>query len=157
MKRLVGAALLALAIAPAAARADNSDAAHACQNGGFTSFVRDDGSPFANTGACVSYAAHGGQFVPVALDVAFTPDPTRGIFENVAVTGTGLLPGSTVTYTFIPVGSDTRNAPSPAEGNSTVAADGTFATGWQTGCPLDRSFEFYATTAYGQPITATGC
>jgi hypothetical protein len=40
----------------------NSDAAHKCQHGGYKSLVGADGTTFRNTGACVSYAAHGGTF-----------------------------------------------------------------------------------------------
>lgn len=40
----------------------NSDAAHLCQNGGYLNLLGEGGSKFANTGECVSYAAHGGQF-----------------------------------------------------------------------------------------------
>ena len=41
----------------------NSDAAHACQHGGYLKVFRSDGTGFSNTGECVSYAAHGGQLV----------------------------------------------------------------------------------------------
>ncbi len=41
----------------------NSDAAHACQQGGYLDLFRTDGTAFKNTGECVSYAAHGGTFV----------------------------------------------------------------------------------------------
>jgi hypothetical protein len=41
----------------------NSAAAHACQHGGYKSLTRSDGTTFKNTGACVSYAAHGGTLV----------------------------------------------------------------------------------------------
>jgi hypothetical protein len=40
----------------------NSGAAHACQKGGYLSLVGADGTTFKNVGACVSFAAHGGQF-----------------------------------------------------------------------------------------------
>jgi hypothetical protein len=40
----------------------NSDAAHACQQGGYESLFRDDGSGFDSVGDCVEYAAHGGTF-----------------------------------------------------------------------------------------------
>lgn len=43
-----------------AAAGGNSDAAHACQKGGYLELFRTDGTGFDNTGACVSYAAHGG-------------------------------------------------------------------------------------------------
>src|SRR5262249_13354323 len=40
----------------------NSSAAHSCQHGGYRSLVGADGTTFRNTGACVSFAAHGGKF-----------------------------------------------------------------------------------------------
>ncbi len=40
----------------------NSGAAHLCQQNGFANVFREDGTGFANTGDCVSYAAQGGQF-----------------------------------------------------------------------------------------------
>ena len=40
----------------------NSRAAHRCQHGGYRSLVGADGATFRNTGACVSFAAHGGTF-----------------------------------------------------------------------------------------------
>jgi hypothetical protein len=62
------AALLATLVlfgAGAEAGADpggNSDAAHACQQGGYLSMVGSDGTTFKNVGACVSHAAKGGTF-----------------------------------------------------------------------------------------------
>lgn len=60
--------LLALALSVGAGTAvaggGNSDAAKACQKGGWQTLVRQDGTAFANTGDCVSYAAHGGALVP---------------------------------------------------------------------------------------------
>jgi len=44
-------------------RGGNSDAAHACQHGGYITLFREDHTGFDNTGECVSYAAHGGKFV----------------------------------------------------------------------------------------------
>jgi len=40
----------------------NSGAAHKCQHGGYLSLVGSDGTTFRTTGACVSFAAHGGTF-----------------------------------------------------------------------------------------------
>src|SRR5436189_6053358 len=40
----------------------NASAAHRCQHGGYRSLVGSDGTTFRNTGACVSFAAHGGKF-----------------------------------------------------------------------------------------------
>jgi hypothetical protein len=55
---------LSVGTATAAAGGGNSDAAKACQKGGWQTMVRQDGTAFANTGDCVSYAAHGGALVP---------------------------------------------------------------------------------------------
>jgi hypothetical protein len=49
-----------------AAGGGNSDAAHACQHGGYADLIGTDGvtdTTFRNTGECVSYAAHGGTLV----------------------------------------------------------------------------------------------
>lgn len=54
---------LSVASSATFAKGGNSAAAHACQQGGYLNLFRLDGTAFANTGACVSYAAHGGVFV----------------------------------------------------------------------------------------------
>lgn len=56
---LCAALALSVGIASAAAGGGNSDNAKLCQSG-WQSWLRADGTPFANQGACVSYAAHGG-------------------------------------------------------------------------------------------------
>jgi hypothetical protein len=58
-------AAVVLAIVPVAGAGNpggNSDAAHACQQGGYLSLVGSDGTTFSNVGECVSFAAHGGTF-----------------------------------------------------------------------------------------------
>jgi hypothetical protein len=58
---VVLAVLAGVAItASAAAGGGNSDAAHACQQGGYLNLQRSDGSSFTNAGDCVSYFAQGG-------------------------------------------------------------------------------------------------
>jgi hypothetical protein len=61
---LVACAALALSVGVATAAADgghgNSENAKACQKGGWQNWVREDGTPFRNTGDCVSYAAQSG-------------------------------------------------------------------------------------------------
>jgi hypothetical protein len=56
---IVAAATAAIAV-PLALAGGNSDAAKACQQGGWQNLVRQDGTGFTNTGDCVSYAAQGG-------------------------------------------------------------------------------------------------
>lgn len=53
------AAAMAMA-GSASASSGNSGAAQECQNGGYLSMSRSDGSSFKNAGACVSYFAQGG-------------------------------------------------------------------------------------------------
>jgi hypothetical protein len=57
---VVAGALVALAAPSAAMAGGNSDTAHACQQNGWQTVVRQDGTSFANQGDCVSYGAHGG-------------------------------------------------------------------------------------------------
>jgi hypothetical protein len=62
---LFGATLALMSgVGTAAAGGGNSDAAKACQQGGWQTLVRQDGTGFKNTGDCVSYAAQGGGLVP---------------------------------------------------------------------------------------------
>lgn len=84
---LCAAAALAAGVSTAAAGGGNSDAAHACQKGGWQNLVRSDGTPFKNQGECVSYAAQGGTLYPVYV---FTAD-LSGAGENppTATSGTG--------------------------------------------------------------------
>jgi hypothetical protein len=62
MKRLlVALAMIALLVAMAAAPTVAKDAGKsACKDGGWTTWVRADGSAFVDQGSCVSYVAEGG-------------------------------------------------------------------------------------------------
>jgi hypothetical protein len=66
MKRLlVALAMVALLAAVAAAPTVAKDAGKSdCKNGGWTTWVRADGSAFVDQGSCVSYVAEGGALVP---------------------------------------------------------------------------------------------
>lgn len=59
---LVSAPLAGAKKPPSGSDPGNSGAAHKCQKGGYRSLVGADGTTFRNVGACVSFAAHGGQF-----------------------------------------------------------------------------------------------
>ena len=65
----------------------NSGAAHQCQQGGYLSLVGADGTTFKNVGACVSFAAHGGQFATGLV----IPAGKTATLSN-AQFGDGLLP-----------------------------------------------------------------
>ena len=54
--------LIPAATASAKPGGGNSAAAHLCQHNGYLSLVGSHGDTFTTVGACVSFAAHGGQF-----------------------------------------------------------------------------------------------
>ena len=58
-----GAAAEPLGAGPGGA-SGNSEAAKACQKGGFMEVVGSDGTTFASQGECTSFAAQGGQLQP---------------------------------------------------------------------------------------------
>ena len=66
MKRLLAAlAVIALlAVVTAAPMVAKDDGKSACKNGGWTTWVRADGSAFVDQGSCVSYVAEGGVLMP---------------------------------------------------------------------------------------------
>lgn len=70
----------------------NSEAAHACKNGGWKELLRARDTGFRNQGDCVSFAAQGGTFwVPSgpAITIELGAPQTIGEF-SVAITGNGL-------------------------------------------------------------------
>ena len=89
-----GALLLALAVGSSAlAGGGNSASAKHCQQQGWIGLVRTDGSTFANEGACVSYAAHGGTLVPFTgcfvLDTSKPADYSTSSLGAVVAGATG--------------------------------------------------------------------
>lgn len=104
MRRFAIVACLTLAsvlVSPATTRssviAGNSDAAHACQQGGFLTLTRSDGTGFKNAGECTSYAARGG--VIVGVGSACTATATIGclVLDSVTIREASVS-GGTVTY-----------------------------------------------------------
>ena len=63
------AATAAIAVPLAFAGGGNSDNAKGCQQGGWQTLIRQDGTAFKNTGDCVSYAAQGGVLKTKAPEV----------------------------------------------------------------------------------------
>jgi len=81
---VLAALVLGLGTGVAAAKhrpGGNSAGAKACQKKGYLNWVRSDGSAFRNTGACVSYAAHGGRLVKRAWKSVCT-DALGGSFST---------------------------------------------------------------------------
>jgi hypothetical protein len=102
---MVSLALAAPALAkPGGNAGGNSDAAAACEDGGYSDWTDAAGNAFRNEGACVSYAAHGGTLVPVVVDpvnpfsIAYAPAGSTGFVAT--LTGAGLEPDSTVDLFF---------------------------------------------------------
>ena len=119
------ALLFTLAIAaPALAESGNSAAAAACLDGGYVDWTDAAGNAFRNTGACVSYAAHGGTLVPVVVDpvnpfsVSYRPSGATGF--QATVTGSGLEPDSSVDL-FLTWGGTTLFIGDVADGGGEVA------------------------------------
>ena len=121
--------LLALSAVPALAGGGNSDAAHACQNGGYAELVGSGGETFSNTGECVSFAAHGGTFAtepPPDPNVIVVPAGATVTFDNPTLAACNQLSwGFTVNSMMTVVGGKPSGCGSEVEGDSTF---GPFAT-----------------------------
>src|SRR5215207_72190 len=76
----------------AAAPAGNAANAAKCEEGGYLDYTDANGDPFKNEGQCTSYAARGGQLVPVPT----TPDISINQ-ETSTISGTGFTPNSQFT------------------------------------------------------------
>jgi hypothetical protein len=89
----VAAATAAIIVPLAAAGGGNSSNAQACQLGGWQNLARQDGTGFANTGDCVSYAAHGGTLVPKPAPVTPVSAPTFELDTNTCSVTVPYTPG----------------------------------------------------------------
>ena len=95
---LLAAGLVCLSLAAvAAARGGNAANVKLCQNGGWRTLHRSDGSSFANQGQCVSYSAHGGTLSRASISLV---DIAQGEFSDTfAVDGSGFTPNHSITFT----------------------------------------------------------
>ncbi|MBI2763594.1 MAG: hypothetical protein HYX54_07585 [Chloroflexi bacterium] len=89
--------------APLSVKAGNTDAAHACQQAGYLTLTRSDGTGFKNAGECTSYAARGGQIT--GIGAACTATATTGciVLDSVTIRAASLNPItylSATTYTL---------------------------------------------------------
>jgi hypothetical protein len=124
-------------LAGSAEAGDNSESAKACQRGGWATFVRADGSGFANVGDCVRYAAHGGTLRP-------HPDPKvtivrvayDGVYLFVDFVATGFAPNSPLAQYSYAIGDayfDFTEAEEYPPGHFATDAHGTFDSGFAIG------------------------
>lgn len=100
---LFAALVLTIGAGTGTAGGGNSDAAKACQQGGWKNLMREDGTGFKNDGDCVSYAAHGGKLRSCAGSENFSEFPefstpstfSGGTIDTVyGITGGILVQGS---------------------------------------------------------------
>ena len=98
---LVVALLLAVAggVVPVAA-GGNSDAAHACQQGGYTTLQGTDGTLFKNVGDCVAFVAKGGTITGVSAACTYTTSVTGCIEFDAVVIPTSLATSTTLSGMF---------------------------------------------------------
>ncbi len=99
---ILSTVLLVLAVQSAASaqRGGYAEAAHACEEGGYTDYTRADGSPFTSTGDCVRYVATGGTLQPrvtapriSSIEVTYSTSGNQLILRFM---GSGFEAGTTV-------------------------------------------------------------
>jgi hypothetical protein len=122
------------ALAPvAAASGGHSDAAVACQQGGYLTLTRSNGSSFKNTGDCVSYFAQGGVGGGCAVtatsgcltfDKAVMPEPDQTNYPGWTVTVSAAFSFDTSCNEADPT--STCGAPTPGVPNSYATGGGTY-------------------------------
>ena len=148
---------LVLAAAVSAGNGGNAAAAKLCQKGGWQDLYRGDGTSFASSADCVSHAAmgktvHGGKLTATTEEVVGCSWIVDCYWSGQA-TGVGLLPGSTVYFSF--------NGEPPYAGYFfPVADDGTFlglmCCMWVGAIEGPRPyFTVYATDRLGKTVSAT--
>jgi len=146
MRQLAVACTVALAIltlvAGQIAVAGNSDAAHACQQGGYLSLQGSDGTLFKNAGECTAFVAHGGTIGGISAACSFVSGVSGCItFNGVAITEYDLnthtyLSGATYTLTgsitFSPICVTCAPSPSASGGGTYTFAGSSSASGsWE--------------------------
>jgi hypothetical protein len=149
---VLGTLLSLVPLGASAAPSDASVAAHACENGGYLTLHRADGTGFTNAGECTSYAAHGGQFQTATLSITigsaqYTTDPDARIGT---ISGTGLLPGTDVTLDLIYLSFPPYNGIVLGQ----AQADGTFSIQMFYGCQGFSSFIANGTATNGTPVSS---
>ncbi len=114
-------ALGAMTTVAGAAPGGNSAAAHACQQGGYTSLVGTSGG-FANVGECVSYAARGGTFIVPATGEFLIPAG-----QTATLTDTVLSACNELTYgyetsggSFVAIGGKAPGCTTTGEADATI-------------------------------------
>ena len=93
---MMAAAMALSGVAAWAAPGGNAANAAKCEEGGYLDYTDAQGNPFKNEGQCTSYAARGGQLVPVPVSTAdITLDQGSGSFTG-SISVTGFPPNSPI-------------------------------------------------------------
>src|SRR5919112_2794854 len=79
----------------AASPGGNTANAAKCEEGGYLDYTDAQGNPFKNEGQCTTYAARGGQLVPVSTAYIFL-NLGSGLYTD-TISGTGFTPNSPIT------------------------------------------------------------
>jgi hypothetical protein len=116
-----------------------------CENGGYRTYTRTDGSLFKNEGQCTRYAAQGGTLRPLAIpSLTITPTPGGWIGS-----GSGLLRGSTITVDFV-----YPNDFAASENLGTADNNGNFLQSYGYSCLAHTSFTLHGVAADGSPVSS---
>lgn len=145
MRRLLVAACLISGIMGTAAYAaddGNSAAALLCQKGGYANLMRTDGSMFSNAGQCVSYAAHGGQLVPIPAYLVLTEPTIISTPKCWAGVTAGVTPTLPALFDSKTYGNPGATLCFQADGNLVIYAAGHIG---------DPAYALWNTYTYGNP------
>jgi len=148
MRRFVAAAFLVTASfgfnggAAYAAQNGNSAAAALCQKGGYANVMRIDGSLFTNTGECVSYAARGGQLVPLPATLVLTEPTVITVPRCWAGAIGGVTPSLPALFNTGTFGNASANLCFQSDGNLVIYAAGHVG---------DPAFALWHTHTFGNP------
>ena len=107
---LLAGFMFAFAPSSIASKGGNSEAAKACQDGGYLNYTTADGEPFQNPGQCVQYAAQGGTLTEVESDHPTVDIEFFSSGEGEPFTGllgaSGLMPLTAVNVTVTTIQGD---------------------------------------------------
>jgi hypothetical protein len=134
------------AVVAYAAAGGNAANAHKCQQGGYLNYTDANGNPFKNEGQCTSYAAKGGQLVPVpTADISL--DQAAG-----SISGTGFTPNSSITLrrVYSPNGEDFTDTLWQTDATGAFTTGGFFDFCFD---PANTSVEVTATDGAGVSVT----
>jgi hypothetical protein len=124
-----------------AATGGNSANAAKCEEGGYLDYTDAQGNAFKNAGQCTSYAARGGQLVPVPTGPDISIDQAAG-----TISGTGFTPNSTIAL---------RGDLTPSSAFFEVSGIPTDATGAFTTGGMDIDIPFCMFPDTSVEVTAT--